>query len=67
MSESRRIQPPKAKRAKKESEETSGPGPASISDEEKRKKLKELDEFMEDVLQKAGEEFVDDFRQVEGE
>jgi hypothetical protein len=67
MTESRRIQPPKAKRAKKEAEETGGPVSSAISEEEKQKKLKELDEFMEDVLQKAGEEFVDDFRQVEGE
>ncbi len=67
MTESRRIQPPKAKRVKKQDEEPSGPVSSPISEEAKQKKLKELDEFMEEVLQKAGEEFVEDFRQVEGE
>ena len=68
MTESRRIQAPKVKRVKtKGDEETAGPGSSSISEEAKKKKLKQLDEFMEDVLQKAGEEFLDEFRQVEGE
>ncbi len=32
-----------------------------------KKKLKELDDFIEGVLQEAGDEFLDEFRQVEGE
>jgi hypothetical protein len=68
MTESRRIQVPKVKRVKTEKdEETAAPGSSSISEDAKKKKLKQLDEFMEDVLQKAGEEFLDEFRQVEGE
>jgi hypothetical protein len=55
---------PKKKKVKKGEEETSAPGALS---EEKKKKLKELDEFIEGVLQEAGEEFLDEFKQVEGE
>ena len=33
----------------------------------KKKKLKELDEFIEGVLEEAGEEFLDEFKQVEGQ
>ena len=32
-----------------------------------KKKLKELDDFIEGVLQEAGDEFLDEFKQVEGE
>jgi hypothetical protein len=67
MTESRLTKAPKAKRPRKQDEETAGPAAPSTSEEEKKKKLKELDDFMEDVLQKAGEEFLDEFRQVEGE
>jgi hypothetical protein len=67
MSESRQIQVPKRKRSKhKGSTETELPL-SSISSEEKEQKLKELDEFMESVLKRAGEEFLDEFKQVEGE
>lgn len=55
---------PKKKKVKKGEEETSASGALS---EEKKKKLKELDEFIEGVLQEAGEEFLDEFKQVEGE
>jgi hypothetical protein len=67
MSESRQTQIPKSKRAKKRdtSEETA---PSSTApDEVAKQKLKELDEFMEGVLQEAGQEFLDEFKQVEGE
>jgi len=67
MSESRQTQIPKRKRTKPEDEtEAITPAPL-ISEEAKKQKLKELDEFMEDVLQKAGEEFLDEFKQIEGE
>jgi hypothetical protein len=55
---------PKKKKVKKKEEETSAPGAVST---EKKKKLKELDEFMEKVLQEAGEDFLEEFKQVEGE
>jgi hypothetical protein len=55
---------PKKKKVKKEDEETFAPGVVS---EEKKKRLKELDEFIENVLQEAGEEFLDEFKQIEGE
>ncbi len=32
-----------------------------------KKKLKELDDFIEGVLQEAGDEFLDEFKQVEGQ
>ena len=35
--------------------------------EGKKKKLEELDNFIEDVLQKAGEDFLEEFKQIEGE
>ncbi len=67
MSESRQTQIPQRKRSKqKDSTETETSLP-SISGGEKKQKLEELDEFMESVLQKAGEEFLDEFKQIEGE
>ncbi|MBI5602500.1 MAG: hypothetical protein HY879_04020 [Deltaproteobacteria bacterium] len=35
--------------------------------QEKQRKLKELDDYIESVLQEAGEDFLDRFKQVEGE
>jgi len=67
MSELRKTQIPKRKRTEREDSEEPVSPASSISDEEKKQKLRELDEFMEDVLQKAGEEFLDEFKQVEGE
>ena len=49
---------PKKKKRKKENEIETGAS---------KKKLKELDDFIEGVLQEAGEEFLDEFKQVEGE
>jgi hypothetical protein len=34
---------------------------------EKQEKLKDLDQFIEGVLEDAGEDFLDQFKQVEGE
>jgi hypothetical protein len=34
---------------------------------ETKEKLKALDKFIEGVLEEAGEEFVDEFKQVEGQ
>ncbi len=54
----------KTKKAKKKKQEE--PAPLEMSPGQK-KKLKELDEFMESVLSEAGEEFLDEFKQLEGE
>lgn len=35
--------------------------------DEKRRRLKKLDDFIADVLQEAGNEFLDEFKQIEGE
>jgi len=66
MSEFRQKQIPKRQRKKKEESEETVPV-ATVSEEEKLRKLKDLDEFMEGVLQEAGQEFLDEFKQVEGE
>ncbi len=66
MTESRQKEIPKRKRRKQE-DPVETVTPPAISDAEKQQKLKALDDFMEDVLQKAGEEFLDEFKQVEGE
>jgi hypothetical protein len=62
MVESRQTQLPKKKQRKKEDESHSTAVTA-----EKKAKLKELDEFIEGVLEEAGEEFLDEFKQVEGQ
>jgi hypothetical protein len=67
MSESRQIEIPKRKKRKQEDSTETVPPSSAISDSEKQQKLKALDDFMEGVLQKAGEEFLDEFKQVEGE
>lgn len=65
MAESRKFVQPKAK--KKKSENVTAERTATGISAEDKKKLKALDEFIEGVLQEAGEEFIDDFKQVEGE
>jgi len=65
MRGSKQVQIPKKKKTKEE--DITAPPSSSVSDEEKTHKLKELDDFMEGVLEKAGEEFLEEFRQVEGE
>ncbi|MBL6978450.1 MAG: hypothetical protein ISR61_05830 [Desulfobacteraceae bacterium] len=64
MAAIQKTKQPKKKKVKKEDEETFAPGVVS---EEKKKRLKKLDEFIEGVLQEAGEEFLDEFKQIEGE
>ena len=62
MAEARQTQLPKRKKEKKTEEEQ-----ASALSTEKKKKLKELDDFIEGVLEQTGEEFLEEFKQVEGE
>lgn len=52
---------------KKKSKSNDSPPAAEAMGSEKKKKLKALDEFIDGVLQEAGEEFLDEFKQVEGE
>jgi hypothetical protein len=63
MAQERIIEKPKKKKVRKGPEEEAD---SRLSDE-KRRKLKKLDEFIEGVLQEAGEEFIDEFKQVDGE
>lgn len=64
MTEAQKFKQPKKKKPKKEDEGSTAAGGLSS---EKKKKLKVLDEFIEGVLQEAGEEFLDEFKQVEGQ
>lgn len=67
MAETRFIEKPiKKKKVKTEEKDSSIEGSLSMT-EEKRQKLKELDEFIDDVLEQAGDDFLEEFRQVEGE
>ena len=34
---------------------------------QKKEKLKDLDEYIENVLEEAGEDFLDQFKQIEGQ
>jgi len=63
MAQERIMEKPKKKKVRKEREEEV----ASKLSDEKKEKLKKLDEFIEGVLQEAGEEFIDEFKQVDGE
>ncbi len=62
MAETRQVRQQKKKRGEKEEE--ASPNAAAT---DKKKKLKELDDFIEGVLQEAGEEFLEEFKQVEGQ
>lgn len=64
MAESQKFKKPIKKRSKKKDGDSTAPSGLT---EKKKKKLKELDEFIEGVLQEAGEEFLDEFKQVEGQ
>ncbi len=61
MAETRQIQQPKKKKSRMKDESAS----STIAHE--KKKLKELDNFIEGVLEQAGEEFLEEFKQIEGE
>ncbi|MDQ7781721.1 MAG: hypothetical protein RDU20_02500 [Desulfomonilaceae bacterium] len=66
MAESRFAPKTKKKRESKKDESFEVPASSQMSPDMKRK-LEDLDDFIEGVLEKAGEEFLDEFRQVEGE
>lgn len=64
MAESKRAQLPKKQKAEKQ--DATEAQATSLSRGQK-KKLQDLDAFIEGVLQEAGEEFLEEFRQIEGE
>lgn len=66
MAESQFIHKSKKKKAKTD-EEVPDTSAASSVPADRAQKLKELDEFIDGVLSKAGQEFLDEFKQVEGE
>jgi hypothetical protein len=64
MAETKRAQIPKRKKAEKKEQEEAAAAPQSRGS---KKKLQDLDAFIEGALQEAGEEFLEEFRQIEGE
>jgi hypothetical protein len=63
MAETRKFKDVIKKKPKKEDSALAAEGVSDV----RKKKLKELDEFIEGVLEEAGEEFLEEFKQVEGE
>ena len=64
MSDPRQIQKPK-KAVQKKKQQTESESEHISSDQ--KKKLKALDEYIEGVLEEAGEDFLDQFKQIEGQ
>lgn len=64
MPDSRQINKPKKKSEKKKDDQQEQTEKLS---KEKRKRLAELDDYIADVLEEAGEDFLDQFKQIEGE
>ncbi|MDR3566394.1 MAG: hypothetical protein P4L43_00040 [Syntrophobacteraceae bacterium] len=62
MVETRQMKQKKKKKSEKEAE--ASPNAAGT---DKKKQLQQLDNFIEGVLQEAGEEFLEEFKQVEGQ
>jgi hypothetical protein len=64
MPEKGQIQKSKAKAPKKKRTAESATAPLSQA---KKQKLEALDEYIEEILQEAGEDFLDQFKQIEGQ
>jgi hypothetical protein len=64
MPDSRQIKKPKKKTEKKKDGKQEQ---AEKLSKEKRQRLEELDDYIADVLEEAGEDFLDQFKQIEGE
>lgn len=58
------IQKSKTKTPKKKEQDEKQPEGLS---KDQKQKLKDLDEYIEGVLEEAGEDFLDQFKQVEGQ
>ncbi len=64
MPESRQIKKSKKKNARKKKSDQAAPEQLS---REKKERLKDLDNYIENVLEEAGEDFLDQFKQIEGQ
>ena len=64
MSDARQIQKPK-KTVKKKKQQAESESEHLSADQ--KEKLKALDEYIEGVLEEAGEDFLDQFKQIEGQ
>ena len=64
MPESRQIKKSGKKTTRKKENKQDAPGQLS---REKKEKLKDLDNYIENVLEEAGEDFLDQFKQIEGQ
>jgi L-lactate utilization protein LutB len=64
MPDSGQIKKSRKKKARKKHDEQADVEQLS---RQKKEKLKELDEYIENVLEEAGEDFLDQFKQVEGQ
>ncbi len=64
MPESRQIKKSKKKKAHKKDNDPAAPEQLS---REKKERLKDLDNYIENVLEEAGEDFLDQFKQIEGQ
>ena len=64
MSDARQIQKPK-KAVKKKKQQAESESEHLSSDQ--KEKLKALDKYIEGVLEEAGEDFLDQFKQIEGQ
>jgi hypothetical protein len=64
MPGTRQIKKPKKKKDKKKDGQQEQ---AEKLSKEKQKKLEALDRYIQGVLEEAGEDFLDQFKQVEGE
>ncbi|MGC8492063.1 MAG: hypothetical protein ACP5SH_10035 [Syntrophobacteraceae bacterium] len=62
MAETRQVRQQKKKKGAKEAEDI-----PQVLATDKKKKLKQLDSFIENVLEQAGEEFLEEFKQIEGQ
>jgi hypothetical protein len=64
MPDARQLKKSKKKKVKKKE---GNRDQREILSKEKQKKLEDLDKYIEGVLEEAGEDFLDEFKQVEGE
>ena len=64
MPESRQIKKAGKKTTRKKKDQQKAPEQLS---REKKEKLKALDNYIENVLEEAGEDFLDQFKQIEGQ
>jgi hypothetical protein len=64
MPESRQIKKTGKKKTRKKKDQQEAPEQLS---REKKEKLKALDNYIENVLEEAGEDFLDQFKQIEGQ